>query len=241
MTERDLHHLLTEAAGDPPRPLDPDDVLRTAGRRRTARAGVLVGGLAVAGVAVALLIPTLTPRTPQVAVPAATPTASAPGTASTPAGTPTPAPVVCPTASPPDTSIRDWAHVVVWDGHDYSGVFTDDPIEVGEPVGVVHCNIQVISNDGHSDVSRPWPDGTATFLPVGTPLLTVVGQDPACYLAARFDGHLSVFRAWENSPTPTPRKGCEPKPSSSLEPVNPAPQPSGTTGPPKTQPVEPKR
>ncbi len=240
MTERDLHHLLTEAAGDPPRPLDPDDLLRTAGRRRTARAGALVGGLGVAGVAVALLIPTLTPRTPQVAVPAATPTASAPGTAS-----PTPQSVVCPTASPPDNSIRDWADVLVWGGYDYSGRFTDDPVEVGEQVGVVTCNIQVISNDGHSDVPRPWPDGTATFVPVGTPLLTVAGQDPRCYLAARFGGQLSVFRAWEPydpaNPTPVPRKGCEPLPASTMEPVSPAPQPSGTAGPPKTQPVEPKR
>ena len=61
MTHDDLRDLLDASAGTPPRDLDPDALLATAGRRRTARLGAgLVAGAAVvlAGVLVLALVVT---------------------------------------------------------------------------------------------------------------------------------------------------------------------------------------
>ena len=80
MTNDDLRDLLDAAAGTPPRGLDPDALLATAGRRRNLRVGggLLAGAAAVT--ALALVVPPLLP-TAQVAVPAATASAKASVTA----------------------------------------------------------------------------------------------------------------------------------------------------------------
>lgn len=205
MTHDDLRDLLDASAGTPPRDLDPDALLATAGRRRTARLGAgLVAGAAVvlAGV---LVLPNLLPA-PQRATPAAPPPATVAASPTVEPGCPEPSPV------PGGGAVAiDYVDVLHWGGRSYLALGGDDigVRALGDVVGVVRCSIDEIGEGGSVPVPAPWPDGTATFVPAGTPIRVVAGQDDRCYLATAAHGGMKVFAALDaDADVATPEPAC---------------------------------
>ena len=209
MTEPDLRDLLHVAAGDPPRDLDPDSLLHEAGRRRTTRWVAGAAGLGALAVVAAVAVPPL--LTQRVARPATEPSMTMASPISSFDVEPGHGSIdqPCPTADPEPAGIGELVSMVLWHTTDYSGMVAETPVHLGESVFTVTCTIYEISKGGTHRVSTPWPSGTATFAPVGTPLRVIEGQDPACYLGAEFDGLTWVFRANKPDGSGMP-EGCTP-------------------------------
>lgn len=227
-----LHEELEQSVGEPPRSLDADAVLGSlAHKRRTLRnriAGSVAGVAAVAGLVV--VVPQLglggqinpssaggaaSPNATPMELPAdaasstavtrseATSTASGAATTTTRTNA-----VVCPTASAtPGAAVAiDWVPLVVWNGHDYSwwNVGPTAP-RLGAEVTTIACTIGNISDKAGAGVPRPWPDRTATLLPVGTPVYAVQGYSTSCALASREGTVVTLYLS--DAPacrTPTP-------------------------------------
>ncbi len=63
--------------------------------------------------------------------------------------------------------------------------------DIGLPIGQVRCTIA----DTDFDWKSPWPDGYATFLPIGTQMFAVDGYAPAFRLAERSSGRWRIYDA----------------------------------------------
>ena len=111
----------------------------------------------------------------------------------------------CPAAQParPGTAQQvDYVDALVWKGQEYLAVPSTVPTERGEEVTTIACSIEQISKGGKLLVPTPWPDRTATRLPVGTVVHAVPGEPPSCLLTA--EGR--VFRAYAGPGVEAP--GC---------------------------------
>ncbi|WP_342372377.1 hypothetical protein PCC79_15660 [Propioniciclava soli] len=112
-------------------------------------------------------------------------------------------PVACPTAGPPVGGIVNFVAVLDWDGRTYAWA-ADEPVAgLGAVLGEVRCSIIEISEDGTRTVPGPWPDGTATFLPVGATIHEVPGFDPRCAVGVRFNDADTLLRAMDTPGCPS--------------------------------------
>lgn len=85
------------------------------------------------------------------------------------------------------------------------------PVSLGSVVTRVRCTLTTAS-----DRRQPPPvvDGTAAFLPAGTPVYAVAGYSPRCRLAAYLGGRLHVYLAQRRGvrlPTPLPCATATPR------------------------------
>ncbi|WP_106398038.1 hypothetical protein [Actinocorallia populi] len=95
-------------------------------------------------------------------------------------------------------SIVDWTPFLRFDGRTYHSTVFEDPervgrSQVGEEVGRVTCRLS-----SHSDADRPtasYPDGTAPFLRVGTPIHRLAGHPVACRVVVDDEGKFTVYAA----------------------------------------------
>lgn len=156
---------------------DPVRARTAAVTRRRHRVHAAAAATVAAGLAV-LLVAALSWSGQTIGVPAA------------PAGDPT-ASRTCPALIPGTSNATvDYADAFRWDSHLYvvSDTLNSDPTyrALGPQVTTITCSIRELTADNGNQVQDgPWPDGTATFLPTGTPVLTVQGVEPRCELAVR--------------------------------------------------------
>jgi hypothetical protein len=157
-------------------------VTRARGRRRTA----LVASAAVSVVVVAAAVAVAS---------------AAPGASHTirPVGPTTTTPGGCDVK--PFSGILDYVDFVRVGGQSMDNLTAtvERAADLGSVVMTVTCQL----DDRHEEVTRR--DGTASFLPVGTPVHAVNGFDPRCRVAAEVDGHVHVYLAQDpNAPVATP-------------------------------------
>lgn len=111
----------------------------------------------------------------------------------------------CPALVPGSSNaLADYFDMVVWQQRKYvaSGSLPSGPAWSAKPaladrIGSVTCNVAEWSaqNGGLRVVPSPWPDGTATGLPVGTKLFALSSVEPRCGLGVRTKNVLRVYIA----------------------------------------------
>ena len=94
-------------------------------------------------------------------------------------------------------AIVDWVDFVQLKGIQYyaglDGPLPPVPTEqLGPTVGLVECRLSELHFDGPPG---PSVDGDAAFIPVGTPVRSIRGFDPACRVAAEVEGVNRVYLA----------------------------------------------
>jgi hypothetical protein len=89
----------------------------------------------------------------------------------------------------------DYVDFLVFRGHQYlAGGLGGSPVPVPRRLGAVvgHVRCSLLNAPTNRGVP-PQPDGTAAFLPVGTPLYAVPGLPVGCELAARREGQVVAY------------------------------------------------
>lgn len=130
-----------------------------------------------------------------------------------------PGPSTCPSLLPGTSdALDDYFDLFVWQQRTYvaadnlpdgGGRAVSEP-DLGGPVAAITCNVYDWSalNGGLRAAPRPWPDGTATGLAVGTPLYELPGTETRCALVARDGQELQVYVAADLD-APDLRPVCE--------------------------------
>lgn len=116
----------------------------------------------------------------------------------------------CPTGE--GDAITDWVAFLRFGGRSYLARL---PGEEGETVprdgtaGVIGKITCSLPSTGTGDIvsTDSYPDGTAPFVPVGTPIHAVAGLPPECAVALELHGELTVYRAVVESPN-RPEPAC---------------------------------
>jgi hypothetical protein len=114
----------------------------------------------------------------------------------------------CPAVLPgTSNALDDYADLVVWQGRSYlsssqvperpvAGSPLPDPIRLDREVTTVGCSLSDPATTGGERLAPgPWPDGTATALPVGAALRAVRGVDPSCVLGVEHRGEVVAYVA----------------------------------------------
>lgn len=90
----------------------------------------------------------------------------------------------------------DYVDMVRFFGHDYIHDWGRGPGEhprLGRLIGHVTCTVSSLTEDGAHTLVGRFRDGSATFLPVGTQLRVLPGQDPHCVIGAVHDGAVTIY------------------------------------------------
>lgn len=162
-------------------------------RQRNKRLAGLTASMVVAVVAVILaaqIFPTGREGRPVNAA-ASTVVPSSPQLSPGPSETDSP---TCP-APTPTGEVRElllYTRMVVWKGATYDLV--EEPGSPADRLGVVPCNIAEIQDRAQAVWNGPWPDGSSTFVTVGSPIHAQKGEDPACALTVQFEGEWMLLR-----------------------------------------------
>ncbi len=95
------------------------------------------------------------------------------------------------------SAIIDWVDFVQLGGIQYyaglDGQVPPVPTDqLGPTVGLVECRLSELDFSG---APGPAVDGDAAFIPVGTPVRSIRGYDPACRVAATVEGFNRVYLA----------------------------------------------
>ena len=97
--------------------------------------------------------------------------------------------------------LENWADFVRWSARTYRPQFDSERtranVPIGEQIGLVSCNILSLTDelDRDREVTGPFLNGNATYLPVGTKLFQVSDYAEGCRIAAVINGEVKEYLA----------------------------------------------
>ena len=107
-----------------------------------------------------------------------------------------------PGSTPTCNVMIDWVNFIEVGATQYvAGSGTDNDPQENE-LGSVYAQVKFKVNENVCDPGYRPKDGDAAFLEPGTPIYQVKGHPPTERLAARFNGHLTLYQALRPSPAP---------------------------------------
>ncbi|ROO91230.1 hypothetical protein EDD29_8982 [Actinocorallia herbida] len=107
----------------------------------------------------------------------------------------------------------DWVPFLWFDGRQYTAWGPEGKLELVEPgrvsgaLGEITCSVPSTGSADLAMEPHPYPDGSAPFVPVGTPVHGLRGLPVKCAVAMELHGKMTVYHAIAEN-ADRPKEGC---------------------------------